>query len=1140
MTKLLLKMTWLSCAMLFWSIGVFAQTGRTATGTVKDESGTPMPAVSVRVKETKKSTSTNSEGKFSIEAVAGNTLEFRYLGYASKELKVGTDMVLNVSLAPTDNALKEVTVEGALGVKKIDRNLGYSVTKIKGDEITRTNTVNPITGLQGKVAGVNINVVGTAGVQTSPYIQIRGAKVLGSGERQANNQPIFVIDGQVITNNIVNGDASDGGSQLKNLNPDDYESITILKGAAATTLYGSRGLNGAVVINTKRGKSGQGLGIEVSSTYQITDVYKSFMDLQNDYGMGSFVTREGAFRPDGTQSRTNGNWGPKFDGRLTPAIYNPSKMVAYEAQPDNWKTFYRNGNYINNNVALGGSTDKFNYRVSYSNTSNKGTLPNNGLKRDAIDLKIGGEINKIFSSEMGLSYANTVTKNYYNQGRYSTIGDNALAFSTYYLPRNLDFADWYANYRNPANNEIYTYSRPGGNFDAVVNTFSRIDKKNYANHENSLLGFLQLKAQVNPWLDFSARGNFNYQKNFEETKEYGNEKDNKGGYYSVGGGYSTDYTLLFMGHANKDINEDLNVDFRLINEIYGNKLGETYSAATSGGLAVPNNFFLANSIQPVEGGPGNTTTRKYGISLPSSLTIGLAGVVNFAYKKYLNLEISGRNDWISTLTYPTIVPGKNNNSVFYPSANLSYIFSDHFKDKMPSWLSFGKIRASIAYVGSAGIARAFDTGAGYAPSVMVDINGKTVPLATQINGDTKPNYDLKAQRQREIEFGTTLSFLKNRIDVDVAWYKGNTFNQLLKLDGVYETGYPKSFFNAGNIQNQGFEATISGSPVRTKDWGVDLSLNLAHNRSKIIEFGKGIKAWNITGDYEGGQVWAYEGGDFGVLEMRANTTVKIDPATGFPFIINAPRLANADPNLKYNVANYNLVDNEESDLPNGRLPIGRVEPSLTGGFSVNLRYKNFSLFTQVDARFGGYVYSETYAYSMGNGVPLASLKYRDQAHGGVARIDSYTGQTVYDGAIPDAVFAAGQMSLIDPTKSIGGMTFRAAYDQGLVEPWKASVYYSYTKGWQNALNNSGAISKMSWIMMREVTLGYQIPTQILDKVKIKGARINFTARNLGYLYNSLVGGQNPESVQSNDPFSPWITGGVPFTRNYAVSLNVKF
>ncbi|WP_316749458.1 SusC/RagA family TonB-linked outer membrane protein [Pedobacter gandavensis] len=1140
MTKLLLKMTWLSFAALFWSIGVYAQTGRTVSGTVKDETGSPMPAVSVRVKETKKSTSTNAAGKFVIDAVPGNTLEFRYVGYVSKDAVVGADGVVNVSLSPSDNALKEVSVEGALGVKKIDRNLGYSVTKIKGDEITRTNTVNPITGLQGKVAGVNINVVGTAGVQTSPYIQIRGAKVLGSSDRQANNQPIFVIDGQVITNNIVGGDAADGGSQLKSLNPDDYESITILKGAAATTLYGSRGLNGAVVINTKRGKSGPGLGIEVNSTYQTTEVYKSFMDLQNEHGMGSYLSREGNFRPDGTQSLTTGNWGPKFDGRMTPAIYNPSKLVPYEAQPDNWKTFYRNGNYINNNVALGGSTDKFNYRVSYSNTSNKGILPNNGLKRDAIDVKVGGEINKIFSSEMGISYANTRTSNYFNQSRFSVYGDNALAFSTYYLPRNIDFADWYAGYRNPANNEIYTYSKPGGNFDAVVNTFSRIDKKNYTNHENSLLGFLQLKAQVNPWLDFSARGNFNYQKNFAESKEYGNEKDNKGGYYSAGGGYSTDYTLLFMAHANKDISDDLNVDVRLINEIYGDKLGETYSANTNGGLAVPNFFFLDNSVKPIQGDAVNLTTRKYSVNKPSRETIGIAGVVNFSYKKYLNLELSGRNDWISVLTYPKIVPGKNNNSVFYPSANLSYIFSDHFKEDMPSWLSFGKIRASIAYVGSAGIARPFDTGAGYSPSVIIDQNGQTVPAATQINGDTKPNYDLRPQRQREIEFGTTLSFLKNRIDVDFAWYKGNTYDQLLKLDGVPETGYKRTFFNAGNIQNKGFEASVSGAPIRTKDWGLDLSLNLAHNRSKIIKFGGGITSWNITGDYEGGQVWAYEGGDFGVLEMRANTTVKIDPATGFPLIINAPRLSNATADVKYNVANYNLVDNSDSDLPNGRLPIGRVEPSLTGGFSVNLRYKSFSLFTQMDARFGGYVYSETYAYSMGNGVPLASLKYRDEAHGGVARIDSYTGQTVYDGAVPDAVFAPGQMSLIDPTKSIAGMTFRSAYDQGLVEPWKASVYYTYTKGWQNALNNSDAITKMSWLMLREVTLGYQIPFQILDKVKIKGARLSFTARNLGYLYNSLTGGQNPESVQSNDPFSPWITGGVPFTRNYAVSLNVKF
>jgi iron complex outermembrane recepter protein len=227
--------------------------------------------------------------------------------------------------------------------------------------------------------------------------------------------------------------------------------------------------------------------------------------------------------------------------------------------------------------------------------------------------------------------------------------------------------------------------------------------------------------------------------------------------------------------------------------------------------------------------------------------------------------------------------------------------------------------------------------------------------------------------------------------------------------------------------------------------------------------------------------------------------------------------------------------------------MGKIEPSLTGGIALNVRYKRFSLFSQIDARFGGMVYSESYTYAMGSGTTKSSLKYRDQAHGGVARTNSYSGATVYDGAVPNAVFAAGETSAITGA-DIGGMTFRDAYAKGLVESWYAPAYYAGGSGfkgtydWENGLNYNGAVSKESWIMLREITLGYQVPNVWLNSVQhaFKSARILLTARNIGYLYNSLPDRQNPESVQSNDPFSPFITGGVPFARNFSATLAFRF
>ena len=1121
----------LLCLLLSFCVSVVSAQQKKVTGTVKDEKGNPVAGATFHIKGTNVTGATDEKGNFSVTVNGpGAVLEFTAVSYSNKEVAVGQGNTLAVTLDNKAGDMNEVVVT-ALGVNKQNKRLGYATATIKGEDLTRTNTVNPISALQGKVAGVNVNVMTSGGVQTSPFIQIRGAKVLGK-PGQNSNQPIFVVDGTVLENNVFDADNPDGGSQLKNLNPDDYESITVLKGAAATSLYGSRGINGAVVITTKKGKAGQGLGIEFNSTYQTQDIYAAPMAYQNLYGQGSWSAAEGNFRPDGSMIQTMGSWGPRMDGSLHPAVYNYDKKVPYSPQPDNWRVFYQNGKYVNNNIALSGGSEKFTYRFSYSNNYTKGTLPHNDLRRNAFDIKLNGQLNKVFSTEFGLSYANTGARNFYSQGRYYYGGGQNLGFNTYYLPRNIDMKDWYATYRNADNEADYVHAY--GNLSAVVNAFSRFDKNNFYRHENSLIGFTQLKAQATSWLDFSARANVNYYKIFTEEKNLGNEKYNRGGYYGIGGNYSTDYTLLFMGHATTSfLNKDLTADFRLVNEIYGNRQGESYSAHTDGGLSVPNQFFLGNSVNNIQ------NTYSYNLNKPSKMTVGLAGILNLNYKRFLNLEITGRNDWLSTLTYPyAVIGGMNNYTVFYPSVNTSYSFYDHLNSQMPSWLSSGRVRASLAYVGNSGIAGPYATGSGFVPATVYNQSGQSVGVATQYRANIKPNLNLKPQVQRSIELGTNLGFLKERINVDFAWYKTNTFDQLLELGGVPETGYNTMFVNAGNIQNKGWELLVSGVPVRNKNWGLDLSVNLAHNRSKIVEFGNGIKEWELSGGYDGANVFAYEGGEFGVLVADVSSSIKHDPKTGLPLVVVAGRNISTNALDKRNFQLYDYVYPTDAD---GRAKIGRVEPTLTGGVNGTLRFKNFTLFTQVDGRFGGWVYSEALNYAMAQGTPEATLQFRDKEHGGVERIDSYNGNTRYDGAIPNVVFAEGQTSPLQPGVSIAGMTFREAYEKKLVEPWKASAYYVYSFGWGTNINSVNNIStaQNSWVMLREITLGYRLPANVLGKTFLKGARLSLSARNIGYLYKTLPAGQNPESLQSNDPFRPYITGGVPFSRSYAATLNIS-
>ncbi len=1127
---------------LLFSLYVTAQTTKNISGVVKDEKGQPLPGVSVIIKGTQKGTSTSVDGKYALPVATGSTLVFRFIGYEPAEAVVGTSSAINISLKPSGQMLGEVQITGAMGIQKDNKKLGYAVTQVKGEDLTKTNTVSPIAALQGKVAGVNINVTGASGAQSSPFISIRGSKVLGNTPGQANNQPIFVVDGTVLTNNMINADDPDAGSQLKNLNPDDYESVSVLKGAAATSIYGSRGLNGAIVITTKKGKMGSGLGIDFSSTYQGQQMYKAPIEFQNVYGQGSWASREGAFAPDGSQIKTTGSWGPRMDGSIHPIIYDPNRTAPYSPQPDNWKQFYQNGNFINNNIALSGATEKFNYRFSYTNNSTRGNLPNNSISRNSFDMKMGATLNKVFSTEMGINYGNTASKNMYTMGRYAHGSGQNLAFNTYYLPRNIDYGDWYSTYRNPDNS--INNSGVFANLSSVINAFSRFDKNNQVRNENSLIGYTQLKAQVTPWLDLSGRINVNFYKIFTENKEMGNEKNNLGGAYSVSGSTNTDYTMLFMAHANKRVmNDDLEVDFRVFNEIYGNRLSESYYAATKGGLSVPNKFFLGNSVFPIYQKDNIQIGDKDapGPSRPSLKTIGFAGVLNLNYKDYLNLEVSARNDWLSTLTYPETVPeGKNNYSVFYPAVNASYSFYDHMKETMPEWLSSGRLRGSLAYVGNAGVAGPYSTGSGYSPSTLFDQNGNSVGSAVQINGEIMPNYNLFPQRQRSWEFGTNLGVINELVNLDFTWYKTNTLKQLLNLPGVIETGYSKSYFNAGNIQNQGIEFLINVNPIRSNGWNWDFALNLAHNKSKIVSFGNGIKEWELSGGYNGANVYAYVGGDFGILTSDLSSSVLYDQETGLPVLKVGDRKRSDDPLTKHDFAIYYTESPESSDELR-RVNIGKVEPDLTGGFSTSLRYKNFSLSSQIDGRFGGYVYSEAYNYAMAQGTLKESLQYRDKEHGGVERIDSYTGEKRYDGVILNGVFAKGEKSNT-PGKvgtDIGGMTFQQAYEQGLVEPMRASAYHVYNYGYATNINANNSAAKNSWVMLRDISFGYRLPSELVEKAKLRSARLTLSARNIGYLYRSLPAGQNPESLQGNDPFRPYITGGVPFVRNYSVTLNVS-
>lgn len=1126
-------------------VRVTQQSG-TCTGVIVDTAGETVIGASVVVKGTTNGTITGIDGEFSLSGVKkGNTIVISFVGYKTTEV-VWNGKPVKVTLDDDTQTLGEVVVT-ALGLPKQAKSVGYATSRVSTTEIERANAVNPVNALQGKVAGVQINTGGASGITSSSSITIRGAKSVDK-----NNSPIFVVDGMIIQEAITGNLAgTDWGSQLKNLNPADYESVTVLKGAAATALYGSRGANGAVVIVSKGGKFGkQGLGVEVNQTVEVTDVYKSPVDLQNEFGAGTtYNGYQGDFLADGTLQRTSSSWGPRMDGRLVNQYMPNGEATPFVAHEDNWKEFYQTGVNSTTNVAVSGGGEKSSFRVSYGYTTNKGVFKNNDFSRHNIAFKGNTELNKIFSVEIGVKYGFSSAKNGASQGGWDW-GNNVGMITAYNLPRNYDVGAHYAQYRDPETNAVETTSA----FSTLSSYFHTRDTQLQQRNENSLLTDLTLRAKIAPWLTGSLKANYNYYGISSESRSYGTgENYGPSGSGSYGRSGSTEGNYNFMGmlqmseQAFKIADEDFTVAAIVAAELYGNTEKHSWSKQTNGGLVVPGVFSFSNSTNKIEP-VFNYTPR-------NEQTFGLSGIINLGWRDQVFLELTARNDWLSTLTYPTyMVSGRNNYSVFYPSANASWVFTDTFRDGLPDWFSFGKLRASLARVGMG--TSAYSTSKGYGifnqTSIYLPDRSGSV-LAANPNLGTAYNDNLKPEIQQSIELGFDARFFDERLNVDFAYYKTNTYNQIMTVGSVSESGASSKLINAGNIQNQGIELQIDATPVRTKDWRWTIGGNLTVNRGKVVELDDEVKEWQLMGGYDAApEIWAYEGGKFGVLTSYLNSSYmspvvtwqgeKGDPRNGKMVIQYDQEYASPNSVSMYSPVTY-YQRNEEGDRE--RHILGKVEPDFTLSLNTSLSYKNFDLYIQGDGRFGGNYFSNMWKYSIPQGTLKSTLQGRAKEYGGVKRIN-YKGETVYDGLMLDAVFAEGAKAPVqnpDGTAGelvdVGGMTYKDALEQKNIRPVMTGSWYAWNYGWGMAAM-PGSIQDNTWFCLREITLGYRLPENICRKFGANYLRLGFTARNICYIINKLTDGLNPASISSNNPLQPMDIGGVPFYRTYAVNLTVRF
>jgi iron complex outermembrane receptor protein len=1071
------------------------------SGVVLDNFGETLPGTNVVVKGTTVGTITDIDGNFelTLDEATSKTLLFSSMGFATQEVFVGNQREFNITMAEDAVGLDEVVVT-ALGIKKEKKALGYAVTEVNSEEIQKAASLNPVDGLQGQVAGVNIKNT-DGGLFGGTKIEIRGVSTLGG-----NNQPIFVVDGVILDNGTSGNDEwgadpGDWGNELKNLNPDDFESVSVLKGSAATALYGSRGINGAVIITTKGSKVAKGFGVSVSQSLSLRHVY-DMPDFQYEFGPGTvpaYVSYgSDKFNYNTFKTDKNGNktlvgasglgYGPKFDG--SDIIGYDGKTTKYQGYENNYEDFYRVGVSTNTNVSVQGGSDKTKFFLSESFTKQEGTTRNESMSRNSLMLKASHQISDDINLSGSITYAMSSPKN----GARGT-GFIKNSYDTeYYMDKykgthgglaSSDYGDEYGN-----------VPHKGYWFSINENTSER--------EEQSVRPIVKLNYNITNWASITLEGNMNMYSYKHEVKNLGSGYQNEGGYYSLEHYRKAQQTGKMLFNFNKQFGEFGN-NLMIGGEIFKTEDDRT-KVETDGGLIVPGEFFLDNSKK----------TRKSSGSVGSKKQLNsFYFVYDVDWKNQLFLSVTGRNDWSSALVYSN---GTGNNSYFYPSVSTSWLFSDTFK--MPKWFDYGKLRASWAQVGKD--TDAYFINKGYKIKKIEVSSGEFAYVNEVDRRLVDP--DLKPERKTSIEFGVDLRFLQNRVGLDVTWYKENTKDQIVEIGAPGESGISGQIVNAGEIQNDGWEIALNTVPVKTKDFRWDLDFTYTKNNNEVISLHESLGEYkNLVGgatygDYRIGSV-AYVGGEYATL--MSDSKPKVND--------KGQKILSWDDGSKG--ASYQRSKKVEK--------IGTTLPDFLASMRSTLEYKNFVLTFAFDARFGGYMASYTSKYGTAYGYTEASLKGRE-GHGGI-EWNSSNGNTYKDGVILDGVFADGtKVSQADGSKvDVGGMTYQEAYNKGLVEPTHAGYYHYFRSEWNGGVVNDDWFDEVNYIALRELSLGYTLPNSLTEKINIRNLNFSIVGRNLGYIYNSLPNNLNPEGARGNRSDYSWLERSItPYTATY--SFNIKF
>jgi len=1085
-------------------------------GKVIAADGAALSNVSVQIKGSLKGVVTNTKGEFDILGNAGDILTFSFVGFQGKEIVIDDKLpdFLTATLAVNETPLEEVVIT-SLGVKKSHRSIGYAANTIDGDDLTAAGNTNFASALYGRSAGIRINTA-PGGATSAVQVQVRGLNSLNF-----NSQPLYIVDGIVIRNTNEKGvkginnngywdDSRIRGNGILDINPADIESLTILKGASATALYGSEAASGVVVITTKKGVAKKGLGAEINYTSNIERV--AFLpEYQNVYGPGYDRTTnlsEGAtedgwipvdadnnginesFRPN---FRSWAQFGPKMEGQTVP--WWDGELRSFSAQPDNYKDLYRTGYSSIVNAAIANQSDKTSYRFSYTRNDYKGIQVGGALQRNTFNINSNFKINSRLSTDVVVSYINSKVHNRPYQlsrvtaayaGFFSRAEDVNLMFSKYKSSKSYKWVPWNEQLRNPS--EALKYEMKNETLDLLWNQLRNSEEES----QNRLLSSVTLNYNISKSFHFRGRIGNDFtsmdieMKNYNEYPVVFNSTQSTGAYAVSHGKYSIVYgdaLLTYSKKLNKNFDLAVSGGFQSRNEKYQDQ----YSS-TTGGLLKENRFSLDNSFGPLEAKTDHTNIFKY----------AYLGFINASYKNYLFAEVTARQEYSSTLP-----PGSN--SYFYPSVNTSFVFSDAIK--LPSFINYGKLRASYGVVGNA--PPAYASGVMFTQTTLSTLNGPVASLSTQINAG---NNTIRPENKYESEFGLETKMLKCRLGIDLTYYSNKTVDQIIQLTVPVSTGAVSKLVNAGELRSRGIELGLSAIPVKTKKLKWKTRLNMAWSRTMVYHLDGGVK-----------QIVFYEG------EQNAIRIVAEEGKLAGNIYVY-PVMTDPSGNRIVGANGLYVIDNSKY------VKAGNVMPKLTGGWINTINLKNFSLNFLLDYRIGGQLVSPALKYNLGAGIYESTLQYRDEEHGGLAYYINTAGEKVlltnHQSSAPNGgkVYHDGII--------MKGVTTSGKDNTQIVD---AAYYYMNMFGWgAAALNQEGAIYDNSYIKMREAVLSFKLSEKAAAKIHFNSIRFSLTGRNLFYIWRTIKNLDPEATIGSSWARQNIDEGTTAATRSYGFSINLGF